>query len=353
MCTDKGVLLTMKNKKLFAIIGVCLIVVAAVIGIFAVKNHRDKAQAEVTESEAQVVTEGVQLQETEAAETEIETEPQVTFPAVTATQEQLDKVVNSAQIGEVNGKTYSVINVGTVKDEYGTYMKQADTPVIPRLPIEAEGHITSFACYEDKVYYVVTEDDKWGETYSLYKCNTDFSGQELLVQNEMGIKDGIVDIGWNFIIDNGKLYATIENMADPDDKFQCVDLNTKEVTYESHVDYRGLEGANPIESVVIYGGKVFFNNQDYYMHDDKVVGYQLVDGKRVPMKDETMSTSHARVCISGFAGGCIYYYEGGPQVDGANNLLKKYNLSDGTVETVDKRGLGGSNYFFQEYNSEI
>jgi hypothetical protein len=343
----------MKNKKLFASIGVCLIVVAAVIGIFAVKNHRDKAKAEVTESEAQVVTEGVQIQETEAAETEIETEPQVTFPAVTATQEQLDKVVNSAQIGEVNGKTYSVINVGTVKDEYGTYMKQADTPVIPRLPIEAEGHITSFACYEDKVYYVVTEDDKWGETYSLYKCNTDFSGQELLVQNEMGIKDGIVDIGWNFIIDNGKLYATTYKTTDENTEFQCVDLKTKEVTYESITDYRGLDGVLPDESVKLYSGKAFVYNENRVSHTDKVIGYQLVDGKRLAMKDNDLSGDSENICVCGISDGWLYYYVSGLFVDGANNQLKKYKIADGTVELVDKRGVGGSSDFFQQYNSEI
>ncbi len=341
----------MKNKKLFAIIGVCLIVVAAVIGIFAVKNHRDKAQAEVTESEAQVVTEGVQLQETEAAETEIETEPQVTFPAVTATQEQLDKVVYSAQIGEVNGTTYSVINVGTVMGEYGYLDTAAETPVIPRLPVEVERGISSFAEYDGYVYYTTYVDyERYGK-YGLYRCKNDFTENELLLSQDVGYSpsvDSDVMITDSFVIDDGKLYAIAYEFNE--NKHQCVDLATKEITFEEHADYRGLNGIKPNEDVVIYGGKVFVVNYDYCKHDDKVIGYQVVDGKRFALKDEKMSDEAGAVVISGCVGDYIYYFESfNTPVDGANNLLKKYSLCDGTVELVDKRVTGGRADFFHPY----
>lgn len=333
----------MKSKKLFAIIGVCAVLVAAVVGIFIVKGQRDNAQAPATESSTQAET-----QATEVAQTQTET----TAPPPRATQEQLDKVVYSSQVGEVNGTTYSVIDVGTVLDDYGGYTKASETPVISRLPVDYEGYITSFACHEGYVYYVVTEDDKWCETYSLYRCNSNFGEKELLLKNDMGYKEGFTDIGWDFVIDNGKLYATSYEITDEITKFQCVDLETKEITYESRTDYRGLDGVMPDESVMVYDGKVFANDKNYGSHPDKVIGYQLTDGKRVAMKDDALPDDSASVCISGFADGWIYYYVGGPFVDGANNYLKRYKLSDGTIEVVDKRGLGGSTNFFQKYNVE-
>ncbi len=345
LCAVRDVFCVKKNKKLFAIIGVCVVIVAAVVGVFVVKDHRDNAQAPVTEFSA-IVTEA---QATEVTETEVaQTEPPVTLPVVTATQEQLDKVVYSAQVGEVNGTTYAVINVGTEKFD-GNYIKASANPVLYRLPVSTEGYITAFASYEDYVYYVVTENYMWGETYSLYRCNKDFSGQELLLQNDMQSEEGYVDIGWHFIIDNGKLYGTDYRVSGADIKYQCVDLETKEITYETRVDYSGLKGVQPEESVVIYDGKVFCYDGDYFDHSGTVIAYQLVDGERKPLKDETISGTVARVSFCGYGEGCIYYYEGGPFVDGANNFLKRYNLSDGTVELLDKRSIGGENYFFQEY----
>lgn len=333
------------NKKLIAIIGICVVLVVAIIGIVAINSDKGTAEAPATEADSQVLTEDVQNQEF------IETEPEtpITIEPVTATQEQLDKIVYSDFVGVVNGITYSVINVGTKLFE-GLYNAPADNPVIPRLPVEADGYMTAFAQYGDYVYYVVTESRKWGETFSVYRCKTDFTQSELLVKNEPVYDDGTIEIAYNFIIDNGKLcsfpYETVEN----DNKYQCIDLETKEITYEDRIDYRGLKGVEAGEGVAIYAGEVFFTNIQSYDSKDKIFAYHLVDGKRVPLIDESIVDKNLGVYICGYVDGYVYYYESfNTPVDGANNLLKKYNLSDGTVELIDKRVIGGDGCFFHEY----
>ncbi len=340
----------MKNKKLIAIIGVCVVLVAVAVGVFVVKDQRDNVQAPVTQAETEAFTEVIQDTDTNEYVAPV-TEPPVTIPPVTATREQLDKLVFSSKIGEVNGITYSVINIGTVIGEYGYFDTPADVPVIPGLPVEVEGEISSFAEYDGYVYYTTYVDyERYGK-YGLYRCKNDFTENELLIAQDVDYGtsvDSDVMIADSFVIDDGKLYAISYEFNE--NKYQCVDLATKEITFEEHIDYRGLNGIKPNEDVVIYGGKVFVVNYDYCKHDDKVIGYQVVDGKRIALKDEKMSDEAGAVVICGYADGYLYYYEGfNTPVDGANNLLKRYNLSDDTVEMVDKRVIGGDGCFFHEY----
>ena len=72
--------------------------------------------------------------------------------------------------------------------------------------------------------------------------------------------------------------------------------------------------------------------------------------KRLREMLEKITDGKATIAICGYADGYVYYYESfNAPVDGAKSLLKCYNLADNTVKIIDKRTIGGSSCFFQEY----
>ncbi len=321
-----------KSKKVLLIllfVLLAVVVAGAVIMTMCQKNSADK-QAETT-----VVTEATVVYET--------------IPASALPQEQLNKVVYSSQVGEINGKLYAVIDVGTQMYE-GYYNKAAETPVIPRLPVEAEGYITSFAQYEDYIYYVVTEDDKWGETFSLYKCKTDFTENERILQNSSS-NEGAVRIYGSFIIDNGKLFSTPVDFGEEEPRqYQCVDLATNEVSEFTPVDYVKTFGATGETSKVnIFNGTAFISSGEWNK-DGKTFAYIIKDNQKVPLTDETITDEYCGKYVVGFANDCVYFTEMfNAPVDGANGKLKCYNISTGEVEVLDQRLIGGAANYFQSY----
>lgn len=327
----RKVVFAMKNnKKLIAIIGICVVLVAAIVSIIVINSDKGTAEALVTEAENQVIT---------------ETENESVAP-VTASQEQLDKVVYSAQVGDVNGTTYSVINVGTVLDDNGNYMKPSETPVIPRLPVMVEGYITSFAQYGDYVYYVLTEDDKWGESNTLYRCKVDFTENELLFKDDHSGKVDFVIYDY-FAIDDGKLY--IPNIEDETQKNQCIDLATNQVAEFEPVDYRAMFVELESEREEIYNGNVFVGNLNL-SEGKNAFAYHVVDGERIALVDETESAKILENYVCGYADGGIYFSQAIDSSDTSyNSVLKRYDISTKKVTVVDKRALGGNGNFFKMY----
>ena len=321
-----------KSKKLLLILLFVLlaVVVAGVLG-FMVSSEKEAAKQ---------------------AETTVPTEPTVvyeTVPQSSITQDQLNKVVYSSQIGEINGKLYATIDVGTEMYE-GYYNKAAETPVIPRLPVEAEGYITSFAQYEGYIYYVVTEDDKWGETFSLYKCKTDFTENERILQNSSSI-EGAVRVLGSFIIDNGKLFSTPVDFGEEEPRqYQCIDLATNEESEITPADYIKSFGVTGEDAKIdIFNGTVFISDGGWNK-DGKAFAYVVKDNQKVPLTDETITDEYCGKYVVGYANDCVYFTEMfNAPVDGANGKLKCYNISTGEVKVLDQRLIGGSANYFQSY----
>ncbi len=336
----------MKNKKLIAIIGVCVVLVAAVVGVFIVKDKKDDAKNPLTAASTAVA----EAQLSEISEAEVaQTEPSVTFPpvTVTVTQEQLDKVVYSAQVGEVNGTTYAVINVGTVLDNMGRYFNPAETPVIPELPVTIDGYVTTFAQYGEYVYYVVTEDEKWGETHTLYRCKTDFTENEIIVIDDHSEKTSFKVYDY-FAIADGKLY--IPGIEEVSQKNKCIDLSTNEIEEFTPVEYEIIFGVTESERLEMYNGNIFIENRD--LSDGKgAFAYHIVDYERIMMIDEKESAEILENYICGFANGKIYFSQVINSSDlSYNTVLKCCDVSTKEVEVVDKRFLGGNGNFFKQYS---
>ncbi len=327
-----------KPKKKGLVIGICAVLVAVVVGVVAVMSGFGVKKEPGTE--------------TQAPETEV-TEAYDTIPAVSVEQSQLDKVVYSSQVGEVDGKLYAVVGVGTEKYE-GYYRQATEKPVIPELPVETEGYITSFAQYGDYVYYVVTEDDKQQSTYTLYRCKTDFTESEQLFLQSSYTMEGSVGIYGTFVIDNGKLFSTPEYIGDKEPRqYKCVDLTTKEVTDITPEDYNKAFGAEGEQKVDIYGGKVFLS-QSGWNKDGKTFAYMIDGNKKIPLTDESITDEFCGKSIVGCAGDCVYYTEiFNAPVDGANGKLKSYNLTTGEIKTLDQRLIGGDSNYFKVYEEIV
>ena len=326
-----------KPKRKGLVIGICVAVVAIAAGIVAVISIFG-AQRKVPSETQAPVTESTEVYET--------------VPTVSVEQAQLDKVVYSSQVGEVNGKLYAVVGVGTEKYE-GYYRQATENPVIPALPVEAEEYVTTFAQYGDYVYYVVTEDDKHQSTYTLYRCKADFTESEQLLQSSYNI-EGSVGIYSTFVIDNNKIFGTPVNFGEGEPRqYKCVDLTTKEVTDITPEDYNKVFGAEGEQKVDIYSGKVFLS-QSGWNKEGKVFAYMIDGNKKIPLTDESITDEFCGKLIVGCAGDCVYYTEiFNTPVDGANGKLKCYNISTGEVKVLDQRLIGGDSNYFKIYEEFV
>lgn len=327
-----------KPKKKGFVIGICLAVVVLALGVVAVLSILGAQQKGPAETQAPV-TESTEVYET--------------VPAASVAQSQLDKVMYSSQVGEVNGKLYAVVGIGTERYE-GYYRQAAEKPAIPQLPMETEGYITSFVQYGDYVYYVVTEDDNQQSTYTVYRCKTDFTESEQLFSQSSYTMEGSVGIYGTFVIDNGKLFSTPVSLGDEESRqYKCVDLTTKEVTDITPEDYNKAFGAEGEQKVDIYGGKVFLS-QSGWNKEGKTFAYMIDGNKKIPLTDESITDEFCGKTVVGYADDCVYYTEiFNAPVDGANGKLKSYNLTTGEIKIIDQRLIGGDSNYFKVYEEIV
>lgn len=322
-----------KPKRKGIVIGVCLVLAAVAVGAVAVVSglgSGEKAPAETVVPQTQT------------------TEQYETIPAAAVQQAKLEKVVYSSQVGQVNGKLYAVVGIGSEQYE-GYYRKAADKPVIPALPVETEGYITSFAQCGDHVYYVVTESYKRQSTYTLYRCKVDFTESEQLLQSSY-TTEGPVGVCGTFVIDNGKLFSTpvVSGEGEPR-QYKCVDLKTKEVTDIIPADYNKVFGAEGEQKIDIFNGKVLLS-QAAWGKGDKTIAYVMDGNKKIPLTDEAITDEFCGKNIVGYAADCVYYTEiFNAPINGANGKLKSYNLTTGEIKTLDQRLIGGTSDYFQNY----
>ena len=257
-------------------------------------------------------------------------------------------VTYSAKIGEVNGKLYAVKNVGSAKDERGQYTAESANPVIPRIPINTKNYIRNFACYDGYVYYTTTTDHDGTEGFKLYRCKTDFTSHELIMERDRSSGSEYNLVRTHFVIEDGILYSTVYQSEDFSKQYQCVDLKTKKVFYQnktSHKEIYNIEDGN----LAIYNNVVFYCGSSPSADDDMLYVIQngqkkvLVDGKKL---DDVYITGPY-----GYVDGYVYYSEDEAHSSSKaeiNARLKRVNVSNGKVEIVDECFAGGgSDYFYR------
>ncbi len=332
-----------KGLKIGIIIAVLVAVIVAAGFIFA--RGDAGSGAEVKKENTTVQTDAAKEENSES----VEVEEEKLRPVKVMSDEELKGVTYSSEIGMINGTLYAVMDIGTAIDEYGYYSAKASDSVINGLPVESEENIGAFACYGDYIYYTTCSANVERPSYSLYKCNMDFTDSQLILKNEYMAESEVQRIGMRFIIDNGKLYSGETDLSVVKKPYEYVDLETGEISEFTPHDFNAMFGAEEGEIVTIYDGEVFISNGEWNQNGS-VFGYKLVNGEREKMEDESITKEFCGKNINGYANGCIYFSEMfNTPVDGANAKLKCYNVSTGDVQVLDRRLCGGGAYYFQEY----
>lgn len=259
------------------------------------------------------------------------------------------RIVSSAEIGEVNGKIYAVKNIGSAKDERGQYTKESASPVIPRLPINTDKFIRNFAVYDGYVYYTTTTDYDGIEGFKLYRCKTDFTSHELIMERDGSSGSEYNLVRTHFVIEDGVLFSSVYNSSDFNKQYECIDLKTKKIFYQNKISYKDTYKVTD-GSVNIYDDVVFCSYNGTPEFED-VCMYMIKDGQKKMLIEEKDLGDVYLTGPYGYVDGYIYYAEDimGKSVKAeVNTRLKRINVSTGEVQIVDEAFAGGgSDYFYR------
>lgn len=228
----------------------------------------------------------------------------------------------SLEIGEVNGETYSIRNVHSIK----------------LLPVETyDKAISSFCYYNGYVYYVLTDEGSDGYSTWLYRCDSNWENEELLDYIIFDYSNINTANGHRyFIIDNNTLYydsdwqnnkVTAINLADMS-KFQTY---APQYTIDDNGKLYGRDYSSGY-NIAIYDDITFFTDKNNNL-------YRLENGTK------HLLATNAYI-DGGIANGYLYFavydYKNDSQV-----YLQRVPISGGNSEYIDSTmpAGGGGPYF--------
>lgn len=236
-------------------------------------------------------------------------------------------VTFSAPISEVDGIIYAARKATSTSIdafEVAKRNKVGDIPTCKTVPIETDDFevVAGFCEYDGYVYYVVGRAGTDFENYSssrLYRCKTDWTGNELIADN--GPRD--------FVIDHGVLYFGTS-------AFELPDLKNVDKEYPQYV----FDGIPTDECYIqIFDDIIFFDDYSDYTNR-KIYSY---DGRTTTLIAENATLD------GGYACGYLYYSRMTEEGTGKNGaILYRYNMQTGEEETVHKLDFvsGGDGPYF-------
>ena len=232
--------------------------------------------------------------------------------------------VFSAEIGEVNGETYAIREVNTLKT----------------LPVNTYGkEVSSFCNYNGYVYYIITDEGSDGYSTWLYRCTEDWQNEELLdyIRYDDANKNG----ERYFLIDNNILYY---DTFGEDYEIICIDLSdmskSKAICPEYYLEVDGMTIERTYSSrcnIYICKDKVYFTDEEHNL-------YKM---NRSDGEFHAVLIAENAYLDGGYASGYIYYAEYDVNQPGTQAYLYKISDDGGEKILVDSRmpAGGGGPYF--------
>lgn len=226
----------------------------------------------------------------------------------------------SANIGEVNGVTYAC----------------RETPGIAILPVDRRGHIiTEFAVYDGYIYYILSTPGSSDFSCWLYRCKTDFTGEELLdTMKWENYNESKVYITRKFAIVNGTLYYdTYSQKEAPCFNLKTLQRSTSKMPKISITDNGKTYSRSNTRnySIIVYANQyIFTKTKNHHLYLNKDDGNHLLLSK------------NACYLEGGIANGYLYFVT--TKKDKA--VLNRVPLTGGNVEEIDSHIMAGGGYYF-------
>lgn len=227
------------------------------------------------------------------------------------------EVTFSANIGEVDGVAYAT----------------RDVPGLKKLPVNTHGYaISGFCEYDGYVYYILKSGGSADFNTWLYRCGTDWTGEQLL--HTMIWDDSfVIRVFTGFVIDNGILYLGQGGGCDN----PCIDLSTLEVSTATTPVYAVKAGDTIYDSTgSVYGVTIKVYND--------ITAVDLFGTLYIAGGAGSLASYELGDLEGGVAGGYLYYAT--IEMDTGYGCLYRVPLNGGTVELVDSHMAAGGGFYF-------